>query len=128
VMPRSLRDEYAKALPKLELAVKRGRGYDCAPPALVCVVGDARVPLSLESAQYALHTMALSAQARGVACRNLVGNQMIFNRSREIRRGLELKPSERILAIAGFGWPAVHFKGKVQGKTMDLRWSGTQAR
>ena len=127
VAPRSLRDEYAKALPKLELAVKRGRGYDCAPPALVCVVGDGRVPLSLESAQYALYAMALSAQVRGVACRNLVGNQMIFNRSREIRRGLGLKPHERIVAVAGFGWPAVHFKNKVLGKRMELQWTAAPA-
>ena len=124
VAPRSLRDEYAKALPKLELAVKRGRGYDCAPPALVCVVADGRVPLSLESAQYALYAMTLSAQVRGVACRNLVGNQMIFNRNREIRRGLGLKRHERIVAVAGFGWPAVHFKGKVLGKRMQLQWNG----
>ena len=126
IAPRSLRDEYAKALPKLELAVQRGRGYDCPPPALVCVVGDGRVPLSLESAQYALYSMALYAQVREVGCRNLVGNQMIFNRSREIRRDLGLEPHERILAVAGFGRPAVRFRSKVRGKRLAVQWNGAE--
>ena len=122
--PRSKRDEFNKALPKLEIAVKRGRGYDSRPAALVCVVGDRRVPLSLESAQYALHNMSLAAQVKGLGCRSLVGNQMIFNRSREIRQLLHLKPHERIFAVAGFGHPAVRFRNKVLGKRMSVEWNG----
>ena len=75
--------------------------------ALVCVVGDRRVPLSLESAQYVLYDMTLSVQVRGLGCRNLVGNQMIFNRNKEIRRLLYLNPHERIFAVGGFGHPFV---------------------
>lgn len=122
--PRSMQDEFNKALPKLEIATKRGRGYDSRPAALVCVVGDRRVPLSLESAQYALHTMSLVAQVKGLGCRNLVGNQMIFNRSKEIRRLLHLKPHETIFAAVGFGHPAVRFRNKVLGKRMSVVWNG----
>ena len=127
IAPRPMREEFQKAIPKLEIAIKRGRGYDCKPPALVCVVGDARVPLSLESAQYVLYNMSLSAQVRGLGCRNLVGNQMIFNRSKEIRRLLHLKPYERIFAVAGFGHLSVRFRNKVLGKKMRVQWNGEQS-
>ena len=53
IAPRSMQDEFNKATPKLETVIKRGRGYDSRPPALVCLVGDKRVPLSLESAHWA---------------------------------------------------------------------------
>lgn len=78
--------------------------------------------ISLESAQYALYNMALVAQARGLGCRNLVGNLIIFNSDGEIRRLLCLKRSERIFAIAGFGYPAVRFRNKVLGRSMNLQW------
>jgi nitroreductase len=122
--PLSLREEFYRALPKLENVIKRGRGYDSKPAALVCIVGDERSPLSLESAQYALYTVSLFAQLQGLGCRNLVGNQMIFNRSKEIRRLLCLKPHEKIFAIAGFGHPSVKFRNKVAGKRIPVQWNG----
>jgi len=122
--PRSMREEFNRALPKLQAAIKRGRGYASKPPALVCVVGDGRVPLSFESAQYVLYNMSLSAQVKSLGCRNLVGNQMIFNRSREIRQLLGLSSHEKIFAIAGFGHPAVRFRNKVIGKSMRVQWNG----
>ncbi len=125
--PRSLRDEFSKALPKLETAVKRGKGYASRPVALVCVVGDGRTPLSLESAQCVLYNMSLSVQVKGLGCRNLVGNQMIFNRNKGIRRLLSLNPHERIFAIGGFGHPSVRFRNKVPGKQMGLQWNGDVA-
>jgi ferredoxin len=125
---RSMREEFNKALPKLEIAIERGRGYDSRPAALVCVVGDGRIPLSLESAQYALYNMSLFAQGKGLGCRNLVGNQMIFNRSKEIRHLLCMKPHEKIFAIAGFGHPSVRFRNKVFGKRMSVQWNGSSDR
>jgi ferredoxin len=122
--PRFAREEFNKGKPKLEAAVVRGRGYASLPVVIVCIVADKRVPLSLESAQYALYNMSLYAQAKGLGCRSLVGNQMIFNRSRKIRRRLGLKRNERIFAIAGFGHPSVRFMNKVQGKVMKVQWNG----
>ncbi len=122
--PPAVRQEFSKALPKLQAVVRRGRGYESLPPVLVCVVGDRRTPLSLESAQYALYNMALVAQVRGLGCRNLVGNLMIFNRSRELRVMLGLTRAERIFALAGFGHPAVRFRNKVVGRAMSTRWVG----
>jgi ferredoxin len=122
--PCPMREEFEKALPKLEAVIARGMGYDSTPPALVCVVGDRRVPLSLESAQYVLYTMSLYAQSIDLGCRNLVGNQMVFNMSREIRRLLCLKRHEKIFAVAGFGHPSVRFKNRVLGKGMSVQWNG----
>jgi hypothetical protein len=68
--------------------------------------------------------MSLFAQAKSVGCRNLVGNQMIFNRSREIRQLLHLGFHERIFAVAGFGHPSVRFRNKVVGKRMRVQWNG----
>ena len=125
--PPAVREEFFKALSKLQAVVRRGRGFDNLPPVLVCVVGDRRTPLSLESAQYALYNMALISQARGLGCRNLVGNQAIFNRSRELRAMLGLRRTESIFAIAGFGHPAVRFRNKVVGRAMSVRWAGNGA-
>lgn len=122
--PRSMREEFNKALPKLEAVISRGRGYDSKPAALVCVTGDARIPLSLESAQYVLYNMSLVAQLKRLGCRNLVGNQAIFNRSREIRNLLCLGRHEKIFAVAGFGHPSGRFRNKVPGKRMMLQWNG----
>jgi NAD-dependent dihydropyrimidine dehydrogenase PreA subunit len=121
--PAPFQEEFARGKPKLEMARKWGRGYRSRPPALICIVGDRRVPLSLESAQYALHTMSLYAQAKGVASRNLVGNQMAFNRSRAIRERLNIGRHERIVAMMGVGEPAVRFRNKVRGKLMAVQWN-----
>jgi len=122
VAPRAVQEEFNKALPKLETVIGRGRGYASLPPVLICIVGDTRTPLSLESAQYALHNMAYMAQVRRLGCRSLVGNQMIFNRDKNVRGLLGLKRREKIFAVAGFGYPAVRFRNKVLGKSMSLRW------
>ena len=122
--PRTVREEFRKAESKLRTVIGRGKGFASLPPAIVCIIGDTRIPLSLESAQYVLYTMALYAQVEGLACRNLVGNQMIFNRNRKVRRGLRLRKHERIFAVAGFGHPAVRFRNKVMGKKMPVQWNG----
>ncbi|UCE08912.1 MAG: nitroreductase family protein, partial [bacterium] len=83
--------EYLKAKPKLEQSLARGRAFKTCPPALVFVIADKRIPLSLESAQYALYNMDLYARTKGIGCRNLVGNQMILNRSKLILNLLGFK-------------------------------------
>jgi hypothetical protein len=45
-----------KARPKLENSLKRKKAFKSLPAAMVFIVADKRVPLSLESAQYALMT------------------------------------------------------------------------
>jgi NAD-dependent dihydropyrimidine dehydrogenase PreA subunit/nitroreductase len=114
--------EYLKVKPKLERALASGQAYPSPPAAFVFLVGDRRVPLAAESAQYALYNMALYAQLKGLGCRNLVGNQMIFNRSRAVRARLGLHRRERIYGTLGLGYPAVKFRNKVQGRSMALCW------
>ena len=123
LFPAPFREEFVRGKPKMEMAQEWGRGFRSRPPALICIVGDRRVPLSLESAQYALYTMSLAAQAEGIASRNLVGNQMAFNRSRAIRERLSLEKHEKIFATMGVGYPAIRFRNKVQGKLMSVQWN-----
>jgi hypothetical protein len=123
IAPRPFREEFNKGKPKLEAAIVRGRGYKSRPAVMVCVVADRRTPLSLESAQYALYNMSLYAQVKGLGCRSLIGNQMIFNKNKEVRRRLGLKKNERIFAVAGFGYPSVKFRNKVQGKRIKVQWN-----
>ena len=117
--------EYLKAKPKLEQSLASGRAFKTRPAALVLVIGDKRIPLSLESAQYALYNMDLYARTKGIGCRNLVGNQMILNRSKLIRNLLTLKKYEKIFATMGLGFPAVKFKNKVIGKKILIQWNNS---
>jgi nitroreductase/NAD-dependent dihydropyrimidine dehydrogenase PreA subunit len=115
--------EYVKVKPKLESALEKGRAFRSPPVALVFVVGDKRIPLSEASAQYVLYNMNLYAQVKGVGSRNLVGNQMILNRSQAVRKRLGLEKHERIFGTLGLGYPAVKFRNKVEGKTLNIQWN-----
>lgn len=115
--------EYRQALPKLKSAIKRDRGFKTKPAAMILIIGNRGVPLSLESAQYALYNMDLYAQTKGFACRNLVGNQMILNRNRKFRKAVGLKKKEKIRGTLLLGYPAIRFRNKVAGKKMHVQWN-----
>jgi ferredoxin len=53
----AMRNEFIKAKPKLEHTLKKGRTHKFHPPVVIFIVGDKKVPLSLESAQYALYNI-----------------------------------------------------------------------
>jgi nitroreductase len=120
----SYKEEYLKAQPKLERALEAGRAYGSPPAAFVFLVGDKRIPLSAASAQYALYNIILYAQVKGLGCRNLVGNQMIFNGSKAVRERLALARHERIFGTLGLGYPAVRFRNKVEGRELPMQWNG----
>ena len=120
----AMRREFAKAKPKLEKSLELGKTYRSRLPVIILIVGEKKVPLSLESAQYALYNMNLYAMVKGVACRNLVGNQMILNRNRKLRGKLGVSGKEKIFATMGLGYPAIRFQNKVAGKRMKLSWNG----
>lgn len=119
----SHKDEYLKAKPKLEESLTIGRAYEYLPPVIVFIVGNRRVPLSAESAQYALYNMDLYARTKELGCRNLVGNQMFLNRSKAIKLLLNLERNEKIFATIGMGYPAKKFRNKVIGKKMRIQWN-----
>jgi nitroreductase/NAD-dependent dihydropyrimidine dehydrogenase PreA subunit len=124
VLTPSLESEFLRAKPKLETTLRRGVTFTSRPAAFILVVGEKRTPLNLESAQYATYNMNLLAQAMGLGCRNLVGNQSILNRSRALREELRLKKSERIFGLLGIGHPEVKFVNKVEGRSLSLQWNG----
>ncbi len=115
--------EYLKAKPKLEAAKRRNSGFKTKPAAIIMIIGDKRTPLSLESAQYALYNIDLYAQVKGLACRNLVGNQAVINRNKIFRKKVGLKPVEKIFGTLTLGYPAVKFKNKVYGKNIMIQWN-----
>ncbi len=114
--------EYLKAKPKLEAARRRKKGFKTKPAAIIMIIGDKRTPLSLESAQYALYNIDLCAQTRGLACRNLVGNQIVISRNKKFRRLAGLKPGEKIFGTLTLGYPAIKFRNKVTGKKPMIQW------
>ncbi len=118
------KDEFLKAKPKLEESLKIGRAYEYLPPVIIFIVGDRRIPLSVESAQYALYNMDLYARTKGLGCRNLVGNQMLLNQSKGLKHLLNLERNEKIFATFGLGYPAKKFRNKVIGKQMGIQWNG----
>jgi nitroreductase/NAD-dependent dihydropyrimidine dehydrogenase PreA subunit len=118
-----MEEEYLLNKPKLEGAVHRGSAFDH-PAAIVFIVGDKRIPLSVDSAQYALANMSFYAQLKGIGpC--LWGNGPIFmDRSRAARRLLGLQRRERIFGALFLGYPAIRFRNKVEGREMPIQWNG----
>jgi len=114
--------EFNKARTKLENSMKNGCAYLNRPPVFIFVVGDKRIPLMTESAQYVLYNMMLAAQVRRLGCRNLVGNQMFLTRNKKIRCVLGLAKHERIFGLMGIGYSAIKFSNKVIGKKMPIQW------
>jgi nitroreductase len=123
IFARKFEFEYLKARPKLESIQKRKTGFKTKPAAIILIIGEKRIPLSLESGQYALYNIDLYAQSKGLACRNLVGNQMILNRNRKFRRLVGIDRGEKIFGALTVGYPAVRFKNKVTGKKIDIKWN-----
>jgi len=115
--------EYLKAKPKLEKSIERGKAFKTAPAAIVMIVGEKRIPLSLESAQYALYNIDLYAQTLGLGCRNLVGNQMILNRNKSLRKLIKIGKNEKVYGTIALGYPSVRFKNKIIGKRMPIQWN-----
>jgi nitroreductase len=124
MMNRSWEFEFLKAKPKIEHVLERKRGFKSTPAAMILVIGSRSIPLSLESAQYALYNMDLYAQSKGLACRNLVGNQGILNRSRGFRKAAGIGNRERIYGTMILGHPSVKFRNKVTGKILPVQWNG----
>ncbi|MGW8315479.1 MAG: 4Fe-4S binding protein [Bacteroidales bacterium] len=115
--------EFLKARPKVEHVIQRKSGFKSTPAAIIFVIGNKRVPLSLESAQYALYNMDLYAQSNGIACRNLVGNQGVINRNRKFRKRIGLNRYEKIFGTMTLGYPAIRYRNKVTGKRIPVQWN-----
>jgi nitroreductase len=116
-------EEYLLNKPKLENSLERGFAFHH-PAAIVFIAGHKRIPLSVDSAQYALANMTFYAQVKGIAsC--LWGNGPIFmDKSPAARRQLGLRRSDRIFGALFLGYPAVRFRNKVEGRRMAIQWNG----
>ena len=106
---------------KMERALERGQVLHN-PAAVVLIVGDRRIALSEESAQYASYNMILYAQVKGVgSC--LWGNAKVFlDRSKTARKRLKMQKHEHILGGLLLGYPAVRFSNKVEGRSLGIEW------
>jgi nitroreductase/NAD-dependent dihydropyrimidine dehydrogenase PreA subunit len=115
-------EEFLLNKPKIETSLERGFAFH-RPAAIVFVVGDRRIPLSVDSAQYALANMTFYAQVKGIAsC--LWGNGPIFmGRSPAARRQLGLCQHDRIFGALFLGYPNVKFRNKVEGRKMMIQWN-----
>ncbi|MBE0524993.1 MAG: hypothetical protein IBX40_11785 [Methanosarcinales archaeon] len=76
------------------------RGY-VLPVAVVFIVGDRRIALSVESAQYALYKMILYAQVKGIGTCLWGGGKVMLDINRTARKKLGLKKHEHILGADG---------------------------
>ena len=115
--------EYLKAKPKLEKSLKINRAYKHIPPVIIFLISEKNIPLSVESAQYALYNINLYAQTKGLGSRILVGNQMFLNKNKQVRSLLQLKKNEKIFGTIGLGYPQTKFKNKVLGKEIKIQWT-----
>jgi nitroreductase/NAD-dependent dihydropyrimidine dehydrogenase PreA subunit len=117
-------DEMNRARPKIEAAIQQGHAFHSIPTAFIFIVGDRKVPLSTDSAQYALANMMYYAQVKGVGTCLWANGPMFIDKHREARRKLGIRPTERIFGAMYMGYPAVRFSNKVGGKIMDVQWNG----
>ena len=108
---------------KMEETLERGHAFHH-PPAVVSIVGDRRIALTSESAQYALYNMVLYAQSRGIGSCRGGASQIFLDRSRTVRERLGLQKHEHIMGGLGLGYPAVSFRNKVEGKRIPIQWNG----
>ena len=116
-----MQEEYLLGKPKIEGVIQKGKAFNY-PAAIIFIVGDRKIPLSVDSAQYALSNMMFYAQVQGIAsC--LWGNGPIFmDRSPKARKLLGLARRDRIFGALFLGYPAMHFRNKVEGRTMPIQW------
>lgn len=108
---------------KLERGLGRGSAFESMPAAMIFIVGDSRVLKSEASAQYALYNMILYAQVKGIGSRISAAGVMTLDKNPLARKRIGLQKHEHILAALDLGYPAVHFKNKVAGKTMPVVWA-----
>ena len=110
--------------PKLEAAVRRGTAWPTLPAAVVLIVGLKGIPLSRDSAQFALANLMYAAQVRGLGC-CLCGNGPLFlDKNKSIRATLAVQQGEDILGALVLGHPAVRFANVLSGRAMPLQWNG----
>lgn len=119
---------YLQAKPKVEAIVEAGHSYLSPPAAIVFIVGNKRVPLSVESAQYALANMIFYAQVKGIGNRLWGPGQLFYDRSKTIRQRLGLQKRDHILGTVLLGYPAVKFRNKLHGKTLPIQWNNGRDR
>ncbi|MEW5869540.1 MAG: nitroreductase family protein [Chloroflexota bacterium] len=117
----------AKQKVKLETGLKRGSAFESMPAATIFIVGDARILESETSAQYALYNMILCAQVKGIGSRISAAGMLTLDRNRAVRKNLNLRRHEHILANLDLGYPAVRFRNKVEGKHMPVVWAGEKS-
>ena len=90
--------------------------------AMLFIVGDARVALSSDSAQYALANVVFAAQVRGIASCLSGAAKTLLGFHPAARRMLGLLRRERIYGVLTLGYPAVAFHNNVEGKRLPVAW------
>jgi nitroreductase len=120
-----MEEEYLLNKPKVEGVINHGKAFNY-PAAIVFMVGDRKIPLSIDSAQYALANMTFYAHVKGIAsC--LWGNGPIFmERSPKARKILGLERQDRIFGALFLGYADVEFRNKVEGRKMPIQWINAQ--
>ena len=114
-------EEMYRAKPKLEGAMRMDHAFYSMPTALILIAGNKKVPLSSDSAQYALANMMYYTQVSGVGtC--LWGNGPFFiDKNKLARQQLGSNPGERIYDAMYMGYPAARFSNKVVGKLIQIQ-------
>ena len=118
--------EHALAKPKLVTALDRGQAFRH-PPAILFIVGSKRYALQEASAYCLLANVTYVAQTKGVGSCLWANGPMVIDKSRQARLRLGIERGERIYGAVLLGYPAVRFRNKVEGRTLDVSWCGGEA-
>lgn len=91
--------------------------------ALFLAVGNPRVPVTEESAQYLLGTMTIYAQAMGIGTCLMDSLKMSINRSRHIKKEIGIPQNSKVLGVLAAGYSNENFINIPQGYAINIYWN-----
>lgn len=115
---------YQRTASKVQHVIDRGHALITRPAAFLFVVGDKRLPLSRDSAQYAVANMMYAALARRLGTCLCGNGPMYFDKDKTIRKRLALGKRQNILGALMLGYSELKFSNKVMGKALPIEWNG----
>jgi NAD-dependent dihydropyrimidine dehydrogenase PreA subunit/nitroreductase len=108
---------------KMETVIARGHNFHSYPAAIIFMISDRPVALSIDSAQFALANMMYYAQSKGIGACLFGPGRLMLDRSKAARKLLGFEKNDHIVGTLLLGYPAMKFRNKVVGKKMIIQWN-----
>lgn len=115
-------EQWRKADPKVIGVLENNTLFSNAP-ALMMVLGDPMTYLTLESSQFFLYNMQLTALSLGLGSRQSSSGVTYLAKNKKARKLLGIPKGKRIFAIMFLGYPELKYRNKVEGFHPGIRFA-----